>query len=365
MTDTSATRVGIVGLGNIGRHHADRLRCQEQSLVGGVDTSEEARESFSETYATRAFETFEALSQHGIDALLVTAPNRYHEQYAVAALERDIPVLVEKPLAHTLESAERIVAAANDSAAFCMTGFHKRFLSGVAALKDRIDRGELGDIHHIEANYLRRRGIPGRGSWFTQKSLAGGGALLDIGVHVLDLALYFLDFPPIESVDAAILSEFGDRDDYTHLETWDGDRGSDRYDVEDSVRAFVRSTSGVSISLNAAWATNQPDDTTVTITGSKGGARLDHETGELELYDVADSSEPQLLTTTVETRTDDPYRDEQRLFLERVDTERRPQRNTVEQGYYVQRLVEAMYTADETDEFVPLTDSSIPGTPVV
>lgn len=312
-------------------------------------------------YGTRTFETSEELWEQGVEALVITTPNKYHEQYAVAALERDIPVLVEKPLAHSVESAEQIVAAANDSAAVCMVGFHKRLLNGVEVLKNRIDTRELGDIHHIEANYVRRRGIPGRGSWFTQDAVAGGGALLDIGVHVLDLALYFLDFPPIKSVDAAIHSEFGHRDDYTHLERWSEDHGPDRYDVEDSVRAFVQSATGTSISLNTAWAANQPDSTTITVTGSEGGAKLDHETNELELYDTADSSEPQLLTTTVETRDNDPYRSEQQLFLEAVRNGGPLQQNTIEQGYYVQNLVDAIYTAGKTGEFVSLADSAAHG----
>lgn len=363
MTDSQSTQVGIVGLGNIGRHHADRLDQQDPTIVGGVDISEEARESFSKTYGTRAFKTFEELYEQGIEALIVTTPNKYHEQYAVAALERDVPVLVEKPLAHTVESAEKIVAAANDSAAFCTIGFHKRFLNAVKTLKNRIVANGLGDIHHIEANYVRRRGIPGRGSWFTQDAFAGGGALLDIGVHVLDLAFHFLDFPPIKSVDATIRSEFGERENYTHLERWSEDHGPDRYDVEDSVRAFIQSTTGTSISLNTAWAANQPNDTTITLTGSKGGAQLDHETGELELYHTAGSSEPQLLTTAVETRDGDPYRREQQRFLEAVQDGSPLQRNTVKQGYYVQNVADAIYTAGETGERVPITDPAVRGAP--
>lgn len=361
MAAIPAKRVGVIGLGNIGRYHADRLQQLGQTIVGGVDVSEGARESFAETYETQAFSTFEDLYDHGVEALIITTPNKYHEEYAVAALERNIPVLVEKPLAHTLESAEQIVAAENDSEAFCMVGFHKRFLDCVEALKDRIDNHELGDIHHIEANYIRRRGIPGRGSWFTSDAFAGGGALIDIGVHVLDLAAYFLDFPTIRSVDATVQSEFGRRENYTQLGRWGDDHGSDRYDVDDSVRAFIQSTARTSISLNAAWAANQPDDTTITVTGSQGGARLDHETGELELYDAADSTEPQLLTTKVETRNTDPHRKEQRIFLEAVAEGSPPQRNTAEQGYYIQKLIDAIYTAGETGDRVPPTESTIPG----
>lgn len=342
--------VGVIGLGNIGRYHADSFQRLGQTIAGGVDTSDEARESFASDYNTQAFATFEELVEHGIDCLLIATPNRYHEQYAVAALERDIPVLVEKPLAHSVESAERIVAAADNSNAFCMVGFHKRFINGIEALKDRIVAHELGDLHYIEANYIRRRGIPARGGWFTHDAAAGGGALIDIGVHVLDLAVYFLDFPPIESVNASIRTEFGVREDYTYLEMHGRDEGPDRYDVEDSVRAFIRTADGTTISLNAAWAVNQPDDTTLTVTGAEGGAKIDHYSGDLELYADAHAREPQLLTTQVETRNEDPHRKEQETFLQGVVDGQAPDQNTVEQGYYVQQVVEAIYAAGEDQD---------------
>lgn len=363
MATIPSLRVGIIGLGNIGRYHAERLQRLGQTIVGGVDTAEEARQSFAEDFDTRAFGKFSDLFDQNVDCIVITTPNKYHEQYAAMALERDIPVLIEKPLAHTCESAEQIVAAENASEAFCMVGFHKRFINGVDALRDRIAGHELGEIHHIEANYIRRRGIPGRGGWFTHDATSGGGALIDIGIHALDLALYFLDFSQIQSVDATILSEFGPREDYTYLEMWGDDYGPDRYDVEDSVRAFLRSITGASISLNTAWAANQPDDTTITVTGSKGGARLDHETGELELYTVANSGKPQLLTTRVETRKEDPHRKEQQEFLEAVANGTPPRRSTVEEGYYMQKVIDAIYTAGETGERAPLAESTIAGIP--
>jgi len=347
---STVPRVGIVGLGNIGRYHADRLARAGGQVACGVDVSEPARSSFAEQYGVPTFETVEGLFETGVDAVVVTTPNGYHEEYAVAALDHDVPVLVEKPLAHTVESAERILAADEASEAFCMVGFHKRYLDGARALFDRIARGDLGDVHDVEANYVRRRGIPGRGGWFTQQAVSGGGALLDIGVHVLDLACHFLSFPAFTSVTATILSEFGSRHDYTYLDMYGEDQGPDRFDVEDSVRAFLRDDRGTSVSLNVAWAANELDDTALTVTGSDGGARLDHESGDLELYTVADGGNPQLLTTRVQTRQTDPVLTEQRAFIEGVRTGVAPAWNTAHEGYQVQRLVDAIYTAGETGD---------------
>jgi len=168
MNTESAVRVGIVGLGGIGHHHADRLIDHNAELVGGVDINGEARRRFNETYGVSTYEDNAEL--HSVaDAVLITTPNRFHEQYAVDALEAGCDVLLEKPLAHTLESAGRIVEAAHNAEGFCMVGFNNRFSAPVEVIKEQQADGRFGDFSHIEANYVRRRGIPGRGSWFTSK----------------------------------------------------------------------------------------------------------------------------------------------------------------------------------------------------
>ncbi|MFW6320562.1 MAG: Gfo/Idh/MocA family protein, partial [Halohasta sp.] len=179
MASDDPVQVGIVGLGGIGHHHADRLGDHDAQLTGGVDISGDARREFSEEYNVPTYEAADELFGL-VDAVFITTPNRYHEQYAIEALEAGCDVLLEKPLAHTLESAQRIADAAADAEGFCMVGFNNRFASPVEVIKGYQEEGRFGEISHIEANYVRRRGIPGRGSWFTSKEVAGGGALIDI-----------------------------------------------------------------------------------------------------------------------------------------------------------------------------------------
>lgn len=163
--------LGIVGLGSIGEYHADQLTSlaaqHDVALAGGMDIAGSARKRFEEAFDVPTFDSHEALYE-AADAVIITTPNRYHEEYALAAFEAGLDVLLEKPLAHTLESAERIVQAAHEAESVCRVGFHNRVAHPVEVLMGYLQQERFGDVYHIEANYLRRRGIPGRGSWFTR-----------------------------------------------------------------------------------------------------------------------------------------------------------------------------------------------------
>jgi predicted dehydrogenase len=333
--------VGIVGLGNIGRHHANRLGDVDATLAGGMDVDADARDRFVDAYDVPVYEDVVDLFA-AVDAVVVTTPNRFHEEYAVAALEAGLHVLVEKPLAHDVASAERIAAAAADAPGVCMVGFNNRFRRPAAVLRDRIEAGALGDVRHVEADYVRRRGIPARGSWFTSKSVAGGGAVIDIGVHAVDLALLFMGYPTVEEVSAVTRSTFGGRDDYVAIESWGVDGGPEGFDVEDSASAFLRCDDGRSVALEVAWAANRPDSDRYYVRGTEAGARYDRGAGELTLYGDGRGGDDHLTDTTVETHPDDPHRDEQRTFVEAI---RRGELsvNTVEEGLTVQRVLGAIY----------------------
>jgi predicted dehydrogenase len=338
--------VGIIGLGNIGRYHADRLRNAGAEIVGGMDVLPEARERFERDYGVATYGDYEELYPIA-DAIVVTTPNKFHEEYAISALEAGLDVLLEKPLAHSVESAERIVAAAESAEGFCMVGFHNRYLPPIEMLTTERDRGRFGELSHIEANYIRRRGIPGRGSWFTSKEIAGGGALIDIGVHALDLALYVLDFPEITEVTGVARSEFGTREDYTYLQMWGEDTGHERFDVEDSVNAFIRCADGQTISLDVAWAANRPTDNDFIVRGTDAGAHLDRASGEMTLFETSPDGSAHFSDTEVRTRERDAHAAEQATFLRAVATGEPPKRNTVEQGLLVQRVIDAIYRSSE------------------
>ena len=351
--DPSEVRVGIVGLGGIGHHHADRLESIDADLVGGMDVDADARERFVARFDAHAFEDVDELYDL-VDAVLVTTPNRFHEEYAVSALEAGVDVLLEKPLAHTLESAERIAAAADRADAFCMVGFNNRFSAPVEVLKHYQDTGRLGEVRHVEANYIRRRGIPGRGSWFTNDAVAGGGSLIDIGVHAIDLALHFLDFPDVIEVSGVTRSEFGDRENYAYIDMWGDDSAGGEFDVDDSVSAFIRTADGATVSLETAWATNRPETNEFFVRGTEAGACFDRGAGDLTLFEAGVGGGHHLTDTDVDTREVDTHRAEQLTFLEAVATGEAPGRNTIEEGLAVQRVIEGIYESTETGHAVRL-----------
>ncbi|MFC6963598.1 Gfo/Idh/MocA family protein [Halocatena marina] len=354
--------IGIVGLGNIGRYHAEQLTSLMGSfdieLSGGMDIAPTARDRFESSFGVPTYEDHEKLYET-VDSVIITTPNRYHEEYAVSALESDINVLIEKPIAHTIESADRVATAAAASDGVCMIGFHNRFASPVQVLKQYQQQARFGDVHHIEAKYIRRRGVPGRGTWFTEEAASGGGALIDIGAHAIDLALYILDFPQVTEVSGVTRSIFGGRPDYTHLEMW-GRSGEGPFNVDDSASAFIRCADGSTISLDVAWAANRPPNNEFVVQGNDAGARLDLSDGDLTIFESSSAGAPHFSDSEVRTRDDDPHRIEQQRFIQASRASEAPTVNTVEQALTVQRVMDATYRSNERGRAVKIDSEPLP-----
>jgi len=218
------------------------------------------------------------LASGTVDVVSVAAPTTLHGPIAITALNAGVHVLSEKPMAENAEVAAAMVAAAEANDRVLEVSFNHRRRGDVRALKRIVDAGLLGPIYYAKAGWLRREGIPGLGSWFTRTATAGGGPLMDIGVHMLDMALHLLDEPEVLAATAATYAEFGPRG----RGGASGDLGGKTaaaggsFDVEDLSTAFLRLGAGGTLLLESSWAQWIPHDQCyVAVYGSDGGANIE------------------------------------------------------------------------------------------
>jgi predicted dehydrogenase len=273
-------RVGVVGVGWAGRQHLaayEALPGVEVAAIAALEASArgDVAARFGVEHHVDRWE--DLLEIDGLDAVSVAAPTFLHAPVAIAALERGLHVLCEKPLARTVDEGAAMVQAARRAGRVLDVAFNKRQRGDVRKLREIVAAGRLGTPYYAKTWWMRGRGIPGLGSWFTSHELAGGGPLLDIGVHVLDYALFVLGNPAVTTVSAST---------YDHLGTAgfgsapDSDKTgvSDArlFDVEDLATVFMRLEDGVTLLLEASWAAHRPapDELGLTVFGTGGGAEL-------------------------------------------------------------------------------------------
>jgi len=205
------------------------------------------------------------------DIVSVCTPNASHKNHVSQALEAGCHVLCEKPPAISFADAEEMSRKAKELHRLLFYNFQNRQLKEVEVLKQFQQEGGFGEIYHIKASFLRRRGIPGWGN-FTNKKIQGGGALMDIGVHVLDLALHFLGFPQIETVLASMYDHIGKKGGVGLMGSWN----AENFSVEDACFAHLRFKNNTSITIETAFALNTKADKyfNLEIYGTKAGASL-------------------------------------------------------------------------------------------
>jgi len=308
VSQTEQLRVGVIGCG-AGLFHlegyADEPRVKVEALAGlDTDRCHSLAARFNIPRVYRDYR--ELLEQDDIDAVSIAVPNSLHATVAIAALEAGKHVLIEKPLARSEAEGQLMVEAAERTGKILAIAFQRRSRHDIEIVRDQVQSGAFGRVYYSKAFWMRRSGIPGWGSWFTSKEAAGGGPLIDLGVHVLDMALYVLGNPTVVSVSAATYAEIGPQG----LGNWVGrtqgfvPEGHKGYEVEDLATAFLRLEDGGTLLLEASWAsfTEMDDDFGVQFYGSKGGARIFSEkyadTGTLRLFsrigDTTQDSNPKL-----------------------------------------------------------------------
>jgi len=281
------------------------------------------------------------------DIVSVCLPNALHRDVTIAALEAGAHVLCEKPLATSVAEAHEMFDAARKAGRVLMAGQHLRYEASVRAIKRVIDSGALGDIYHTEVDALRRLGIPTWGA-FHQKSASAGGALYDIGVHVLDQAMWLIGNPKPATVSAITQRRFGTRPDIAGImgNAWD----PAKFDVEDFAVAFVRFEGGTTLVLRASWAAHiEKNHFGIRILGTEGGAT----TTPPALYHLRGGVLADEAFNTLQPRN--TYDQQIRGFLAALRGERELLVKE-EETINVQRILSAAYRSAEEGREVPVEE---------
>ncbi len=335
-------RMAVVGLG-MGRGHAKGYQTHPQAdLVALCDPDTErlaatAAEMGVETTYADAQEMF---AKEELDGVSIAVPNKFHAPLTIGALRRGLHVLCEKPMAMTVKEAQQMNAAAHKARRNLMINFSFRFTEASYALKQQVDAGVVGDIYFGRTVWHRRRGIPKFGGWFGDKELAGGGPLIDLGVHRLDLALWLMGYPEPEVVTGSTYNVIG---------AARARKERKRFTVEDLACGMVKFANGATLILEASWARNQQEKEHMetSLFGDRGGLVHRNVKGgyefEAEIY--TDEGGDQF-TKRLDYRTA-PTPASYHEFVDSI-LERRAPMATGEQGLKVMKILEGIYKSAAT-----------------
>lgn len=267
-------RVALVGLGWAGRTiWRPRLDTHPGYTVTALVEPDRATREAAAAEGAAVFADADSLIPGQVDLAVVAVPNHLHAPVAAGLLRRGIPVFLEKPVCLNAAEADLLATAEREGDTVLLAGSAARYRADVQAL--RALAAELGPIRHIDLAWVRASGVPDAGGWFTSRQLSGGGALVDLGWHLLDTVGPLLGTAPVfDQAVGTVSSDFvnsGARD-----AGWRGTAGrAAGGDVEDTARGFLVTDGGVSVALRASWASHEPVDTTrISVEGAAGSATL-------------------------------------------------------------------------------------------
>ena len=348
-------KVGVIGTGGIsGVHLGGYSRNPNVEIYALCDINEKNLAKRAEEYkVSRTFTDYrEMLALKELDAVSVCAWNSAHAECAIAALRAGKHVLCEKPMALNTAQAQEMEKAAKENGKLLMIGFVRRFGNDCAVLKDFIDSGSFGEIYYAKAQYLRRKGCPG--GWFGDKSRSGGGPLIDLGVHVIDLCRYLMGGPQPVSVYGATFNKLGDR---RHIKDARGYSSTvvskdDIFDVEDMATALIRFDNGAVLSVEASFSLNiEKDVGNIELFGTKAGCKLDP---ELTIFtDMNDYLANVKLAQSTALSFDGLFDNEINHFVECIETGK-PCRNPAQDGVTLMKILDGIYESARTGHEVLL-----------
>ncbi|MEK5236880.1 Gfo/Idh/MocA family oxidoreductase [Paenibacillus sp. FSL L8-0470] len=358
-------KIAIIGCGGIanGKHMPSLSRQQNAEMVAFCDIVEERAQEAAKIYGAEGAVVYtdfrELLAAGGFDIVHVCTPNDSHSEITVAALEAGNHVMCEKPMAKTTAQAQDMLDAARRTGKKLSIAYQNRFRADSEYLKGMCESGELGDIYYGRAIALRRRAVPTWGV-FLDEEKQGGGPLIDIGTHALDLTLWLMDNYKPRVVVGSTFHKLGQRKNAANaFGPWD----PEQFKVEDSAFGFITMENGATIVLESSWALNVAEfgEAKTLLAGTEGGAdmkdglRINGERAG-RLYETKvdlSSGGVAFYSGSAETEADR----EARLWLEAVIEDKDPVVKP-EQAFVVTQILEAVYESARTGRAVYFDGSS-------
>lgn len=359
-------KLGIIGCGFIAncKHLVSLKELTDRVQVVAfcdliVERAEKAAKEFGALEAKVYTDYRKVLEDKSIDVIHVCTPNVSHCEITCAALEAGKHVMCEKPMAINSFEAKKMLETSKKTGKKLTIGYQNRFRDDSIFLKNIVDDGILGDIYYSKAYAIRRRGIPTWGV-FTDKSKQGGGPLIDIGTHSLDLTLWYMNNYEVHSVSGVSFEKIG-RDPATCYGNNNGPWDCETYDVEDSAMGFIRMKNGSVITLESAWALNTLEirEARCQLCGTKAGAEMYRGADESFQCRVNMTMGKRLVTVNPEfgiskmsvISTDDDGIREQKAWLDAIQNDTEPL-VLPEQALIVTQILEAIYKSSATGKEV-------------
>ncbi|WP_148347784.1 Gfo/Idh/MocA family protein [Bacillus rubiinfantis] len=341
-------RVCVIGAGSISDMHFQSYQNNPNAVLHGVydcvpERALEKAQKYTIPHVYHSLE--EVLNDSEVDAVSICTWNNSHAEISISALQSGKHVLVEKPLTKTVEEALRVEEAAQKSNKRLQVGFVRRFATNTEVLKSFIDNGKLGDIYYAKASCLRRLGNPG--GWFADIERSGGGPLIDLGVHIIDICWYLMGRPKVKSISGNTYRHLGNRGNVQNLSFYQAaDYDKKKNTVEDMANALITFENGASLLVDVSFTLHaKKDEIQVKLFGTKGGAELEPELViTSEENDTIINIHPQIDHLTFDFTN--AFQNEIDAFVASCLTGTEPLA-TVEDGVAIMKMLAGIYEAAE------------------
>lgn len=350
-------RMGIIGVGSISESHLNSYANNAGAVITAVcDLNKQRAVQVANKYGVSLDKIYtdyrELLADPDIDAVSICTWNNSHAELSIAALHAGKHVLVEKPLCRTVEEALLMEEAVRSTGKLLQVGFVRRYDPNAQLLRQFVDNGEFGNLYYAKASTIRRLGNPG--GWFADSERSGGGPLIDIGVHVIDLCWYLMGKPKVKSISANTYNKLGNRSNIQNLSFYQAaDYDATKNTVEDLANALIRFENGASLMVDVSFTLHaKQDEGSVKLYGDKGGFEVDPA--------IVMVTEKNNTILNIEPQTDHrsfqfaaAFQNEINHFIECVQQGKQPL-SPVEDGVEIMRILRGIYESAARGEEIQL-----------